>query len=108
MLRWVTHKVIILELYSPSPICDRQMGEGRDGGPIFATGFFLPTSATHSRAQPPGEQRQLVAGGRCVAAPVHGFDDEGVYAVGGGVDEVLVHPGRDGQGTQHTVDVDLI
>jgi hypothetical protein len=52
--------------------------------------------------------RQLIAGRRHVAGPVHGFDDEGVYTVGRGVDEVLVHPGRDGQGTQHTVDVDLI
>ena len=52
--------------------------------------------------------RQLIAWRRRVAGPVHGFDDEGVYTVGGGVDEVLVHPGRDGQGTQHTVDIDLI
>lgn len=52
--------------------------------------------------------RKLVAGRRRVAGPVHGFDDHCVYALGLCIDEVLIHPGGDGQGTHDTVYIDLV
>jgi hypothetical protein len=51
---------------------------------------------------------KLVAGRGRVAGAVHGFDDHCVYALGAGIDEVLIHPGGDGQGTHDTVHIDLV
>ena len=52
--------------------------------------------------------RELVAWRGRVAGPVHGSNDHCVYALGAGIDEVLIHPGGDGQGTHDTVYIDLV